>query len=103
MIGLVKSLCVSLFILSLSANAHARLDGVDFIELDVNGTIYEVPLYNAKVENRFYMIQKALDGDKSARKFLLGNKDSITEFVGDGERKLWLTLTRDGQHIEEVK
>ena len=103
MIGILKSLCVSLFILSLSGNAHARIDGVDYTQFIVDGEMYSVPVYNPKIEHKFYMIKKMLEGDKTAREFVLGGKEEVEIFIGDGDRKLWLTVNKTDEFVTEVR
>ena len=97
------SLFISLFILSLSANAHAKLDGVDYVDFDVDGKVYSVPIYNPKIEHKFYMIKKMLEGDKTAREFVLGGREEVEIFIGDGDVKRWLTVNKTDEFVTEVR
>ena len=99
---LQKSLLAVLFILSLSANAHARLDGVDFVKFEIDGTVYSVPIYNSKVEFKFFMIKKMLEGDKTAREFVLGGQEEVDIFIGDGDVKRWLTVNKYDEYVTEI-
>jgi hypothetical protein len=87
---------------ALSTSLYAKLEGVPFIDLTVQGVTYEVPIYNPKVENMFYHLKKAIEyDDKVSREILLGKSEQRIIFIGDGDKVLWLKLTKDGQEVKE--
>ena len=81
--------------------AHARIDGVPYITLEVNGETFEVPVYNRLVTQKFYMIKQMLAGDEVARSMLLGTEDEELIFIGDGDTVRWLKITRTSQEVIE--
>jgi len=98
-IAVFTALAVSL----MSSVAFARLEGVDWITLPVDGTEYEVPLYNDTAKNEFYLVYKALHGDDAARAVVLGGKEEKLIYIGDGEQSLWLHMTKDSAWVTEVQ
>lgn len=97
---------VALFILLASSlmvgTAEARISGVDWLNLPINGTDYEVPLYNDDAKAEFYLVYKALHGDEEARDVVLGGKLEKLIFIGDGDRVLWLHMTKNEEWVTEA-
>jgi hypothetical protein len=91
----VKAAAIVLMLLSNIAYAnHLKEIGVPFVEIEVRGEKYEVPIHNYEFTHEKAQIWlKALDGDKYARKVLLAGKDEKVLFIGDGESIRWLHLT----------
>ena len=82
---------------------EARLDGIPYVEIEVKGETYEVPVINAEAKNELYYLKKALGGDKMARQIFLGGKDERTYFLGDGDFYGWLRLTADDEWVVKGK
>ena len=87
----------------MSSVAFARLEGVDWLQIPVGQEIYEVPLYNDQAKEEFYMVYRALHGDEAAREVLLAGKQEKLIYIGDGDRVLWLHLTRDSEWVTEAE
>ena len=82
--------------------AHARIEGVDWLTLNISGEDYEVPLYNDSAKEEFYMVYKAIAGDEAARAVVLGGRAEKVIFIGDGDRTLWLHMTKDSEWVTEA-
>lgn len=99
--------CITLIVLTLSALAGlstsslAKLEGVPWVQITVNGQTYEIPIYNPDAQSDVYLIKKALSGDAVARDILLQGKDERWLFIGDGDVKRWLKLTPSTEEITE--
>lgn len=87
----------------MSSVAFARISGVDWLKLPVDGEEYEVPLYNDTAKQEFYMVYRALNGDEEAREVVLGGRPEKLIFIGDGDRVLWLHITPDSAWVTEAK
>lgn len=69
-------------------------NGVEFVELVVDGYHIQVPVGNIERKNELYLIKRAMQGDGAAREMLLGDKPDHWFFVGI-QRPLWLKITKD--------
>lgn len=98
-VALFTVLVVSLF----GGVAHARISGVDWLTLPIDGKEYEVPLYNDQAKEEFYMVYRALNGDEEARDVVMGGQVEKLIFIGDGDRVLWLHLTANEAWVTEAK
>lgn len=95
-----KSLFLGAAIILISGGSFSwALDGVDYTEFEVNGKTYSVPIPNPKTRDEWYMLHKAIDGDKLARKMLLGREERKYFFIGDTGIVRWLVLEQDSQHV----
>lgn len=75
----------------------------DYIEFEVQGKSYSVPIPNTETRNTFYYVKKALKGDIEAREFVLGGSEKKVIFIGDLGVVRWLTITKDSESIQEIK
>ena len=88
---------VALFLLSLLVvPAYARIEGVQYINLKVNGKVYDVPVGNKEQSQELYFIKKALNGDKEALEILIGDQEKSIIWIGD-EKPRWLILHKEGK------
>lgn len=90
-----------LVLLSLSANSWA-IDA-DYTKFTVNGTTYDVPIPNKDTRSDYYLLHRAIEGDKYARELLLGGKQERAIFIGDIDGARWLVLGKNGEKVIEHK
>ena len=87
-----------LLLILLARPAEARIDGVEYTTLNVQGVEHECIIGNPTRKSEILIIKKALAGDKDAREILLaGNKD-YWYFIGS-EKPIWLKITEDSEEI----
>ena len=84
--------------LGLLPDAHAKLEGIDYTTLRVNGKTYDCPLGNKERENEVYLVKKALAGDMDAKDILLAGKPSYFFYIGS-ERPMWVKITEKTQEV----
>jgi len=100
----MRSIKILLLLILLSAGtSHAKLSGIDWLPVTIEGVEYELPLYNADARKEFELVYRAVNGDEMARAVLLGTNNEKFIYMGDGDRHLWLYIDWDGQRVEEVK
>src|SRR3990167_7706403 len=80
--------------------AHAKIEGVSYGELNVNGKVYQFPLGNSKRESEFYYLKKGLLGDNLALEIFLGGEDEKWWYIGE-DVALWLKVTKNGAEIHD--
>ena len=84
----------------LSCNtAYARIPGVQYTELKINGEVYDCPVGNKEREQKLYYIKSALAGDKIARDLLAGSGEFIFP-IGD-YTVTYLHMTLDKEWVEK--
>lgn len=104
----IKHVAAALLILLMtSPNASATdlkdVEGLRWFDITVDGKTYSVPEH----KDNFYgdnvtIWLRAIDGDKYARKYLLGGKEKAILFMGDGTNmNRWLHLTMDKVWVVE--
>ena len=94
-----KKLFFYLFIFMLIPSlAWAKLEGVEYTTIEVNGESYDIPLANKDYEHDIYMLKKALRKDKEALEIFVGNNDHKDFFIGD-ENPRWIRVYKDGDAI----
>lgn len=98
---IIRKVAAVFFITLLSSNVYASgLDDVKHIDLKVNGEVHSVPIHLPEFTEEKAMIWlKALDGDKYARRVLLGNNKEVYLFIGDGTRVKWLRMTENKEEV----
>ena len=82
-----------LLFLLISNTAYARIEGVEYTFLEVNGITYDLPIGNPDQKNELFYIKKALKGDKDALDILIGKEEEGVFWIGD-ESPRWLRLSR---------
>jgi len=98
---------IALLATSLATNATATdlkdVDGLRWIDVTVNGKTYSVPEHKDEFFGEKVVIWlKAIDGDVYSRKYLIGNSDKATLFMGDGSNmNRWLHMTMDKVWVVE--
>jgi len=97
---------VTLLILGSGSISDARIEGVDYAELEVGGQVYDCPIGNKERRSDMYFIKKAIKGDMEALEVILGismtDDGNFTYYCGDDTGHRWLTITPDGQASMEV-
>lgn len=91
-----------LVILALTGKAEAKIDGIPYTDLVVDGTTYSVPIGNREYRDKIYYVKKAIAGDRDAREIVLGGKWREAIFIGD-DKPLWLFVTADDEWVQGVK
>lgn len=86
-------------LLLLASNAYAIQ--ADYTHFEINGKDYAVPIPNKETRSDFYMLHKAIKGDKVAREMLLAGNDEKYFYIGDIGANRWLVLTKKGQRVIE--
>lgn len=100
---LVKKAALVVGFLLCASCSFAKIDGVPYITLTVNGSNYEVPIHQPDfTEEKAKIVLDMLDGDKNARKIFLQGKDQRVFFIGDGEKVRWLYVTKDKEWVKEL-
>lgn len=79
------------------------IPGLKWVEITVNGKTYNVPEHKHEFYGeRVTIWLRAIDGDKYARKYLLGDKDMVSLFMGDGKNmNRWLYMTQANVWVVE--
>lgn len=86
--------------LVISANTFSfALQGAEYVEFEIHGVTYHVPIPNKETKQDFYYLKKALNGDKEAREMALGGLDRKYFFIGDVGVNRWLLLTKDDVRV----
>ena len=98
----IKAAVIILMLVASPASANRLEDaGVPFVELQVRGVSYRVPIYKyAFTHEKAETWMRALDGDKYARQVLLGGEKERVLFIGDGETIRWLHLTESDAWVQ---
>lgn len=104
----VKAVGVILMLLTISSTADATalrdVEGLRWIPVTVNGVTYQVPEHKDEFfGEQVIMWLKAIEGDQHARTYILGGREKAVLFMGDGDRIIWLYMTKDKVWVEEVK
>lgn len=90
-----------LFLLILLSSVAYALEGVDYIKFDIKGKVYNVPVPNKTTREDFRYLRMALDGDKIAREFLMGQSSIKWIYIGDVDAVRWVKLTKDDVDVVE--
>lgn len=98
----MRQLVLSL-LLSLTFLTPAFAIKAEYTTFTVNGITYNVPIPNKNTREDFYLLHKALDGDKFARQMLLGNERTRYFYIGDDDAVRWLILTHENVRVIEKK
>lgn len=92
---------LSVTLVGVCTQSHAKLDGVPYITLDVSGKQYDVPIYNPDVRGVLHQVKQTLAGDQISREILLAGNERFEMFIGDGDVVRWLFITKDNEWVEE--
>lgn len=98
----LKTAAIIVGFMLIASSSFAKIDGVPYVTLTVNGQNYEVPIHTPDFTiPDAKLIMDMLDGDKNSRKiFLEGRKEKLL-FIGDGEKIRWLHVTEDKEWVQE--
>ena len=88
----------ALALLFLSSVASARLEGIEYTTVMINGEVVDIPLANKEYTNEVFYLKKLLNGDKEAREIFLGGNKERWFFIGD-ERPKWLLIKQDSEEV----
>ncbi len=84
-----------------TTSSSFALEGVDYVQFEVKGKIYDVPIPNRETRQDFLYLKKAFNGDEDYRDILLSGKDKKMFFIGDIGVVRWLKLTKTDVEIIE--
>lgn len=88
----------SILLLLLCASAHAKIEGVAYTDITVNGKTYEVPMANKEYVADLILVKKMLRGDREARELLLSKYPDGWFFIGD-EGPRWLRFSEVSEEV----
>lgn len=98
----LKTAAILVGFLLCSSWAFARIEGVPYVPLTVNGVTYDVPIHEPDfTEPKAKIVMDMLDGDKNSRKIFLQGKPKRLLFIGDGDKVRWLYVTEDKEWVVE--
>jgi len=84
--------------LLITSLAFARIEGVEYAKVKVEGKVYDFPIGNKERKQDVYYLLKAMNGDKEAREVFLGGEKERYFFIGD-ETPLWLVVDTKSEKV----
>ena len=98
------SLTVSLILTALSFSSEGKaLDGVPYVDYEIHGVTYHVPIPNSRVQDDFLLLKKATMGDTFSRDFLLQGQERRWFYIGDIGVNRWVIITKHDITVKDVK